>query len=91
LIVGEIELVDQLLVGGGLFQGVKVDTMQVLDDRLLQRESIIHVVLEQHWYKLEFGYSSRSPSALSGDEFVLVGFPLHWSNDDGLKDTEFRH
>jgi hypothetical protein len=91
LIVCEIELVNQLLVGGGFFQSMKVHTVQVLHDRLLERESIVYVVLEQYRYKLEFGDSGRAPSPFAGDEFVLVRFALHWSNDDGLKNTEFRN
>ena len=85
----EVKLVDQLLVGGGLFQRVKVNAMQVLHDGLLEREAIVDVILHQHRHELEFAMLAarqrRSPAMSS----YLSGFPLDRPNDEWLKNAEF--
>ena len=44
----EIEVVYQLLIGRGFLQRMEVDAVKVLDDGLLERESIVDVVLDEH-------------------------------------------
>ena len=39
LVVGEPEVLDQLLVGGGLLERVQVLAVEVLDQRLLERSA----------------------------------------------------
>ena len=41
LVVGEVEVLDELLVGGGLVQGVEVLALEVLDQRLLERRGVV--------------------------------------------------
>jgi hypothetical protein len=91
LIVGQIKLIDKLLICGGLFQGMEVNSMEVLHDRLLERETIVHVVLQEDGYELEFGNTGRSPTSFAGNKFILVRFTFHRSNDDGLEYSELRY
>jgi hypothetical protein len=46
--MGEIELIDQLLVRSSLFKRMEVDSVKILDYRLLQREAIVHIILNKH-------------------------------------------
>jgi hypothetical protein len=86
--VGEIKLVNELLIRRGFLQRMQVDTVEILNDRLLERESVIHVDLYEHRHELEFRDDGRTPAALTGDQLVLSLFTFDGSNNDGLKNAE---
>jgi hypothetical protein len=88
LIVGEIELVHQLLVGRSLFQSVEVHTVQVLDDGLLEREPIVDIVLQEHRNELELRDGGGPPATFAGDELIFVRLPFDGTHDDRLEDAE---
>jgi hypothetical protein len=88
LIVGEIELVHELLVGRSLFQSVEVHTVQVLNDGLLEREPIVNVVLQEHRNELELRDGGGPPATFAGDELIFVRLPFDGTHDDRLKDAE---
>ena len=69
LVVGESELLDQLLVGGRLLEGVEVLAVKVLDQRLLEADRVAGVGLDQDPDGLEPGPTAarhrRSPAISS--------------------------
>jgi hypothetical protein len=46
--MGQIKIVDELLIRGGLFERMKVDAVKILNDGLFQGEPIVDVILDEH-------------------------------------------
>jgi hypothetical protein len=68
---------------------MKIDAVQILNDRLFQRESVIDVVLDKHGNNLKAGETSRAPTTFPGNQFEEIGLALNRSNDDWLQHTQF--
>jgi len=66
----------------GLLDGIEVFTLEVLDERHLERHLFRHVA-DDHWHAIEAGSLRGAPAALTGDELVTIGDP---SNDERLYD-----
>ena len=71
LVVGEAEVLDELLVGGGLLERVEVVAVEVLDQRLLERGGVVGLADERR-DGLEADPPGRPPAALARDQLVLV-------------------
>ena len=69
-LVGEPEVLDELLVGGGLLERVEVVAVQVLDERLLERGGVVGLADERR-DRLEADPPGRPPAALARDQLVL--------------------
>ncbi len=82
LIVREAEVIDQLLICRRFLEGSEILTMQVLDQRLLDRAHIVG-----HTNHRGNGGQPRSlrgsPPALSGNQ--LVGVVVEWPDEDRLE------
>src|SRR5450631_1461366 len=89
--MSEIELIDQLLVGGRFFQWMEVDAVEVLNNGLFERKSVVDIDLDEDRHELQFGENRRAPPALTGDQLVVTLFPVYRSHNDRLQDTEFLH
>ena len=85
--MGQAELVDQLLVGGRLLQGVEVDPVEVLDQRLLQAGDIVGH-LDEHGNGLQAGPAGRPPAPLPRDQLVAVLFVLELAHQHRLEQTD---
>ena len=68
---------------------MQVDAVKVLDNSLLEGQTVVHLVLEQHGHDLELGDCCSAPASFAGDELVLAGFTFNRSNDDRLQDAQF--
>ena len=71
LVVGEPEVLDQLLVGGRLLERVEVVALEVLDERLLERGRVVGVA-DERGDRLQPDPARRAPAALAGDQLVLA-------------------
>ncbi len=71
LLVGELELLDELLVGRRLLERVEVGAVEVLDHRLLERRGVVEHSDERRDCG-EAGPAGGPPPALAGDELVPV-------------------
>ena len=87
LLVGQAELVDELLVGGGLLQGVEVDAVEVLDQRLLQAGHIVGH-LDEDGDGLEPGPAGGPPAPLPRDELVAVLLVLELPDQHRLEQAD---
>ncbi len=88
LVVGEVEVLDQLLVGGRLLERVEVLAMDVLDQGVLERGGVVDVA-DDGGHRREAGPLGRPPAALAGDELVAV--VAEGSDEDRLQDAELPH
>ena len=68
LLVGEPEVLDELLVGGRLLEGVEVLAVEVLDQGLLERRRCRRSSRTRAGIVCEAGPLGRPPAALAGDE-----------------------
>jgi hypothetical protein len=84
----QVKLVNQLLICRGLLQGMKVDSMEVFNDSLLEGESVVHVILDQYRDHLKSSEPGRSPSPFSRDQLKEVRLTFNWSNNDWLQNTQ---
>ena len=81
LLVGQREVVQELLVGRGFFQGIQVLTVEVLHQSLLQRARIVHFP-DNGGNHREAGPLRRSPASLPRDQ--LVGAITGRADQNGL-------
>ena len=72
LVVGVAELLDELLIGGRLFEDVEILAVEVLDQRLLEAVGVVRC-LDQDRDRLETGPPGGPPPSLAGDQLELVG------------------
>ena len=82
--MGEVELLDQLLVRAGLVQRVEVLTVQVLDQRLFQAHGVVGLVNERR-YRLKSCSPGGAEATFAGDQLVL--FRPDLSHQNRLKNT----
>ena len=84
LLVGEAEVLDQLLVGRRLLEHVEVRAVDVLHQRVLERRRVVGVA-HQRGDVLEADPAGGAPPALARDDLVaLVGLP----HQDRLQDPD---
>jgi len=62
--------------------------MKILYDGLFQRESIVHVNLNENGHELQLGKNGCAPAPFSGDQFIMPFFPIYWTHNDGLENAE---
>ena len=81
----QAEILDQLLIGAGLLQGVQIESVQVLHQRLLHTVQVGGISNDggDGW---QSGSLCRSPAPLAGDQLVhAVGYGSH---QHGLEDAD---
>jgi hypothetical protein len=83
--MGEIELLDQLLVSTGLIERVQVLAVQVLDEGLFETHGIISL-MDECRDRLESCASRSAVAALAGNEFEL--FRPDLSHEHRLEDAD---
>ena len=86
LVVGELEVLDELLVGGRLLERVEVLAVQVLDQRLLEAVGIGGRA-HQGGDGLQAGPLGRPPPALAGDE-LITAMVVGLAHQHGLEHAE---
>ena len=69
LLVGQVEVLDQLLVRGGLLERRQILAVQVLDERPLDQAEIVGVADDRR-DDGQAGTPRRTPAAFAGDELV---------------------
>ena len=70
VVVGQAEVLDELLVGGGFLERVEVVAVDVLDQRLLERGGVVGLA-HQRRNGLQPDPPGRPPPPLPRDELVL--------------------
>src|SRR5450432_2389802 len=80
------EFFGQTAVSMSLFNRVQVFPLQIFDQRQLEDLSIRSLSHDDGGFFQRFDLVGRSPTSLSGDQFV---FPLNLSNDERLDDSAF--
>ena len=85
LVVGEREILDQLLIRGGFLERVQLLALDVLDDGVLQHRGVVG---DPHHGRdrLEPDPPRRAPAALAGDQ--LVAAALRGPDEHGLEDAD---
>jgi len=68
--VGEVEVLDQLLVRSGFLEGVQVLAVKVLDKRLLKARDVGRGTHDRR-HRQQAGALGRSPTPLAGDQLVI--------------------
>ena len=86
LLLGEAEVLDELLVGGGLLERVEVLAVEVLDQRLLERRRRRRRSRTMAGMAVEAGPLGRPPPPLPGDQ--LVGAVAGRPDQDRLQHAE---
>ena len=81
----QVEVLDQLLVGGGFLEGVQFLTLDVLDDRLLEDRGVVGVA-DDRGDGLESDPPGRAPPPLARDELEPVAL---LPDEHGLEDPHF--
>ena len=76
LVVGQAEVLDELLVRGGLLERVELVAVEVLDERLLERGGVVGLA-DQRRDRLEADPPGRPPAALTRDQLVAVAHRAH--------------
>jgi hypothetical protein len=84
IIMGQLEVLYELLVSAGLIESVEILSLQVLDERLLQARHIVDNSYDG-WNSSKAGSSRCSVATLTGDYLILTGRYL--SHQDWLDDT----
>ena len=74
--MGQLEILDELLIRGRFLDRVEVGTVEILDERVLQRRVVVGVPYERR-DGLEADPAGGPPSALARDELVLVAHGTH--------------
>ena len=81
--LGEAEVFVQALVGGGLFNGIEILALEILDEGELEDLAVGGFPDDDRSFpELEFG--GGTPAAFAGDELVLGA---HFADDEGLDDA----
>jgi hypothetical protein len=83
--VGGTELLQQLLVGRGLFQRVEVGPVDVLEQGVAEHVVVAGVPDDRRDELVAEGLSG-TPTAFSHDQFVGAGF--EFTNNNGLKEAD---
>ena len=84
----ELEVLDQLLVGGRLLERVEVLPVEVLHQGLLQRQDLVHGA-HHDGDRGQAGALGGAPASLPRDQLEPVVGQL--PDEDGLQDAQLRH
>jgi hypothetical protein len=68
---------------------MEVDAVEVLHYGLLQGQSIVDVVLNQHRDQFQTSQASGTPATLPRYEFVEIDLTLNGTDDQRLEDPQF--
>ena len=74
--MGEVEVLDQLEVGGGLLEGGEIGAVEVLDERLLHGGHVVGVAHDRRDLG-EAGAARRPPPPLPRDQLESVVDAAH--------------
>ena len=85
VVVGEGEVLDQLLVGRGFLERIELLALDVLDDRLLEHRGIVGRTHDRG-DRLQPDPARRAPAALAGDQLEPVAARAH---EHRLEHTDF--
>ena len=88
LVVGEVEVLDELLVRGRLLERVEILAVDVLDEGVLERGGVVDVA-DDGRDRREPGPLGRPPAPLAGDELVAV--VAEWPHQNRLQHAELSH
>ena len=84
-VVGEVEVLDELLVAGGFVERVQSLPVDVLDERLFQARLVVSD-LDECGDRDHPGTAGRPPAPLAGDQFVIV--VTDFSDEHRLQDPD---
>src|SRR5690606_23312336 len=88
LLVGAVEVLEQLLVGGRLLEGVELSPVEVLEERVAQ-EVVVLDVADDRRDGLAAGELGRPPAPLTHDELVPAPLAVgEGAHDDRLQDAD---
>ena len=76
VVVGEREVLDELLIGRGFFERVQLLALDVLDDRLLEHRRVVGGAHDRG-DRLEPDPARRAPAALARDQLEAVAAGAH--------------
>src|SRR5580704_3165962 len=82
------KLVAEPLIAGRFLEGIEVGSLDVFDDRELERLPVVGVDADD-WYFMQSGALRRKPAPLSGDDFVTVRSARHGARENWLNDAFF--
>ncbi len=80
------KIVEELLVGGRLFERIELLAVKILDERVSEHVSFGRVAHDGR-NPIEARTLRRTPPALTHDEFVVARH--HLADDDGLQEANF--
>jgi hypothetical protein len=86
--VGELEIFQELAIGGSLLERTKILPLNVLYQSLGQRSLLIRASHNGR-HLIEAGALGGSPAALTGDEFVAI--LIYRAYDDWLEHPYFHY
>ena len=85
VVVGEREILDQLLIRARLLERIQLLALNVLDDRVLEHGRVVGNP-DHRGHGLQTDAPRRAPPPLAGDE--LVATALSRADEDGLQDAD---
>ena len=89
--MGALEVLQQLLVGRGLFQGIELNTVQVLQQRVTQQVDVVRIPNNRR-NRLQSGFLGSAKTPLTHNELIpklLSRSSRHLAHHDRLQQTHF--
>lgn len=86
--MGDIEFLEQLLIGRRLFERVQLHPMDVLQEGVPQHR-VVRGLADNGWNRREPGLLASAPTTLTHDDLILVHPRLQPTHHDGLHQAEF--
>ena len=87
--MGELKVLDELLIRRCFFERVEVLSVQVLDQCLLQRVRVVSC-FDDRRHAREAGALGGTPTTLPCDELVAV-LTFRWADQNWLQNAHFPH
>jgi hypothetical protein len=87
--VSQVKVLDKLLIRGGFLEGMEINSMQVLHDCLLERKSVVDVVLDEDGHELETREARRPPATFASDQLEFTARTFDRTHNDRLQYAQF--